>query len=119
MQRLELTQNFLQTLRQEQIMAPQQIQALEILLATVPELEQKISEELAQNPTLELVDHGTEQLAGNPIEGDESMPAEADAAAMAVEKDEALAGLVDVTRNWMDYASPPNGGGARATGTWY
>ncbi len=93
-------------------MAPQQIQALEILLATVPELEQKISEELAQNPTLELVDHGTEQLAGNPIEGDESMPAEADAAAMAVEKDEALAGLVDVTRNWMDYASPPNGGGA-------
>lgn len=92
-------------------MAPQQIQALEILLATVPELEQKISVELAQNPTLELVDSGTEHLAGNPVEGDVPMPAEDDAGALAAEKDEALAGLVQVSRNWMDYASPPSGGG--------
>ena len=51
-------------------MAPHQIQALEILLATIPELEQRISEELAQNPTLELVDTGLDRLVGNPVEDD-------------------------------------------------
>ncbi|MCF7853410.1 MAG: RNA polymerase factor sigma-54 [Candidatus Pacebacteria bacterium] len=50
-------------------MAPQQIQSLEILMAAIPELEQKISEELVENPTLELLDSGTEELIGNPVEG--------------------------------------------------
>lgn len=53
-------------------MAPHQIQSLEILMATLPELEQKISEELAENPTLELLEKGFEQLAGNPVEADKS-----------------------------------------------
>ncbi len=54
-------------------MAPQQIQSLEILMAAIPELEQKISEELVENPTLELLDNGTEQLAGNPVEGSDTV----------------------------------------------
>lgn len=67
-----------QTLRQEQILAPQQIQSLEILLAALPELEQKIGEELLENPTLELLKSGNEELMGNPVERDirlnEEMP---------------------------------------------
>jgi RNA polymerase sigma-54 factor len=61
-----------QTQRLEQIMAPHQIQSLEILMATLPELEQKISEELSENPTLELLETGVEQLAGNPVEADKT-----------------------------------------------
>ncbi|MDT8391722.1 MAG: RNA polymerase factor sigma-54 [Lentisphaeria bacterium] len=57
-----------QTLRQEQILAPQQIQSLEILLAALPELERKIGEELLENPTLELLKSGNEDLVGNPVE---------------------------------------------------
>ena len=60
-----------QTLRQEQILAPQQIQSLEILLAALPELEQKIGEELLENPTLELLTSGNEDLMGNPVEREE------------------------------------------------
>ncbi len=53
-------------------MAPQQIQSLEILMAAIPELEQKISQELIDNPTLERLDNGSEQLMGNPVEGENS-----------------------------------------------
>jgi len=113
MQRLELTQQFIQSLRQEQIMAPQQIQALEILLATVPELQQKISQELAENPTLELLENATEQLVGNPVEegGPAADPrAEEEASAMAAEKDEALATLIQLNKDWRDHASMPFAG---------
>jgi len=64
-------------------MAPQQIQSLEILLATLPELEQKITEELAENPTLELLDPGGEDLAGNPVEFQNSPSDDTDLAAAA------------------------------------
>lgn len=88
-------------------MAPQQIQALEILLATIPELEQKISSELAENPTLELLESGSERLVGNPIEGNQgaSSPND-DAAAQAAEKDEAVATLIQLGEIWRDYAPP-------------
>lgn len=43
-----------QRLTQEQILAPQQLQSLEILMAPAMELEQKISEELMTNPVLEM-----------------------------------------------------------------
>jgi RNA polymerase sigma-54 factor len=103
---LDLSQQLVQSLRQEQIMAPQQIQALQILLATLPELEQRIHQELEQNPTLELLDSGLETLAGNPLEDDvEGTPqVEDDAAAAAAEHDESLAGLVQLTDSWRDYA---------------
>ena len=63
-----------QTLSLRQELIPAQIQSLEILQATIPELEQKISELLAENPTLELVGTGTEELVGNPTEGDVPSP---------------------------------------------
>jgi RNA polymerase sigma-54 factor len=68
--RPELAQT--QSLVQRQELIPAQIQSLEILQATIPELEQKINEALAENPTLELISTGREELAGNPTEGDAS-----------------------------------------------
>lgn len=65
-----LIQSQIQTLRQELI--PAQIQSLEILQATIQELEQKINEVMEHNPTLEQVGTGAERLAGDPAEGDES-----------------------------------------------
>ena len=114
MQRLQLSQNLVQSLRQEQIMAPQQIQALEILLATMPELEQKISDELAENPTLELIERGIEKLIGNPVEGDGHASDDGEAAALAAEKDEALATLIQLNETWQDYTPSPTsqGGGS-------
>ena len=102
----ELTQQLNQSLRQEQILAPQQIQALEILLATLPELEQRINQELAENPTLELVENRRESLVGNPLEGDLGVDPErlADAAADAAERDEAIAPALQLTDAWRDYA---------------
>ena len=41
-------------LRQEQILAPQQIQSLEILMAPMMELEERIAQEMEANPILEL-----------------------------------------------------------------
>lgn len=100
----QLTQQLVQSLRQEQIMAPQQIQALQILLATIPELEQRINQELAENPTLELVDTGNQDLVGNPVENDgPARDSDTDAAADMAEKDEALATLIQLTENWRDY----------------
>lgn len=102
----ELTQQLVQSLRQEQIMAPQQIQALQILLATIPELEQRITQELEQNPTLELVDSGLETLAGNPLEDDTAGAPQLreDVAAAAAEHDESLATMIQLTDSWRDYA---------------
>jgi RNA polymerase sigma-54 factor len=107
---LELTQQLVQSLRQEQIMAPQQIQALQILMATIPELEQRITQELEQNPTLELVDSGLETLAGNPLEDDTSSTPQMreDVAAAAAEHDESLATLIQLTDSWRDYAPQPS-----------
>ena len=47
-------QNLIQSqeLRQEQILAPQQIQSLEILLTPMLQLQEKISQELSENPVL-------------------------------------------------------------------
>lgn len=41
-------------LRQEQILAPQQIQSLEILMAPLMELEERIAQEMEANPVLEM-----------------------------------------------------------------
>jgi len=103
-----LSQQLVQSLRQEQIMAPQQIQALEILLATIPELEQRINQELADNPTLEVVDTGIHSLVGNPVEDDAegSRQAGNEVAASAAEHDESLATLVQLADSWRDYAPP-------------
>lgn len=84
-------------------MAPHQIQALEILLATIPELEQRIHAELAENPTLELIESAGQSLSGNPVEG-ESGEQGREAAAEAAERDETLATLVTLQEDWRDHA---------------
>lgn len=70
-----LSQN--QSLRQEQILAPQQLQSLELLQAPLQELEQKLAAIAEQNPTLELLRPGTETLVGDPTASDYAMPAAA------------------------------------------
>jgi RNA polymerase sigma-54 factor len=50
--KLELTQK----LQQQQILAPQMILSMDILLLTVPELEQRIEKEFSENPALEITD---------------------------------------------------------------
>ncbi len=67
MLRQSLSQTQIQTLRQELI--PAQILSLEILQAAIPELEQKLHELAEKNPTLEVIEPGTEQLSGNPLDG--------------------------------------------------
>ena len=96
-------------------MAPQQIQALEILMATVPELEQKISKELEDNPTLELVEVATQALAGNPTGAPSDEGNSQNEAAEAAANDEALATLIQLSENWRDYAPPPQALGGRVT----
>ena len=101
----QLIQSQVQSLRQEQVMAPHQIQALEILLATIPELEQRITAELIENPTIELVESAGQSLVGNPVEGERS-DMEHDWAATAAERDETLATLVAMQEDWRDHAPP-------------
>jgi len=102
----------IQSLRQEQIIAPQQIQSLEILLATIPELEQKISEELAQNPTLELIRPGSQELIGNPIEENGHIRPDPEEAGQAGDAQEALAALIELGEFWEErtpYPRAPRG----------
>ena len=54
-----------QQMKQEQILAPQQIQSLEILVAPLLELQMKVSQELQENPVLEQEKPGGEELAGD------------------------------------------------------
>lgn len=58
--RLELTQK----LQQQQVLAPQMILSMDILLLPTLDLEQRIQDEFSENPALELVEQ--EQPAANP-----------------------------------------------------
>lgn len=57
-------------MRQEQTLTPQQLQSLDILYAPVLELQQKINQELASNPILELADPEQEELP-EPVPGEQ------------------------------------------------
>ena len=74
-------------------MAPQQLQSLEILQASSLELEQRMLQEIAVNPLLELVTPGTEVLESELLPHDERSTREMDAelSAALIEKDENLA----------------------------
>lgn len=109
MQALHLQQS--QTLRQEQILAPQQIQSLEILLAALPELEQKIEAELVENPTLELLDPGNEDLAGNPVEQNDSGNEFTDSADSALSQK--LEDVIHLHNLWQDRMPVPVAGAGR------
>ena len=66
-----------QNLKQEQILAPQQLQSLEILSLPVTDLQHKINEELEVNPTLELERISGEDLAGDPLSENTELPSDA------------------------------------------
>ncbi|NMA21471.1 MAG: RNA polymerase factor sigma-54 [Lentisphaerae bacterium] len=74
-------------------MAPQQLQSLEILQASSLELEQRVLQEIAVNPLLELVTPGNEVLESELLPHDERSTREMDAelSAALIEKDENLA----------------------------
>ena len=97
-----------QKLSQELVMAPQQIQSLEILLLPILELQQKISQEIEINPTLE-VSGGGEELVGDMLsENLPDSPTDAQLAGEAAAKDESMCSLISVDPNWKDRA----GGGS-------
>ena len=96
-----------QALKQEQVIAPHQIQSLEMLTAHVLEMQSLITHELEVNPTLERIDNNGEQLIGDPIE-DLSSPSagkDDDIAGLAAEKDEFLANLMQLDESWRDSLS--------------
>ena len=100
-----------QDLKQEQILAPQQIQSLEILLASVQELQTKISNELAENPTLEQETPGNEDLAGDVLSETDSAQKQATPEEKR-EIDEDAAAMVQLADSWQN-SIPFSGSGTR------
>jgi RNA polymerase sigma-54 factor len=91
-----------QKLSQELTMAPQQIQSLEILLLPMLELQQKISQEMEINPTLE-VTGGGEELVGDILsEKLADGPSDEQLAGAAAEHDESICSLISVDPSWKD-----------------
>jgi RNA polymerase sigma-54 factor len=96
MQDYNLTQS--QTLRQEQVLAPAQIQSLELLMAPLMELQAKLSHELAVNPVLEQEDaKDTDNTEEEPFSNTETGTEEAEDL-----KDDEFAELIDLTESWHD-----------------
>jgi RNA polymerase sigma-54 factor len=98
--------NQTQTLKQEQVLSPQQYQSLEILLTPLLELQEKISQEIAMNPLLEQDSDRHLELAGD-LFGSGDPPARQPSAdddgsfddAEALSSDE-LAQFSQLARNW-------------------
>ena len=94
-------------LRQEQVIAPYQIQSLEMLTAPYLEMQALINQELEANPTLERLSSNGEQLVGDPVEEMGAPPKnDNDAAGIAAEKDEFVANLMQLDDSWRDYLPP-------------
>ena len=91
-----------QDLKQEQILAPQQIQSLEILLASVQELQVKISEELAENPTLEQISPGNEDLVGDVLSDTETAQNKPTAEEKKNNEDDAVAEMLHLADSWQN-----------------
>ncbi|MDD3118052.1 MAG: RNA polymerase factor sigma-54 [Victivallales bacterium] len=68
---LSQKQNLIQTMRQEQVMTHQQIQALELLFLPVLELDAAINAEIEKNPVLEVDKVPDDAPEPDPAEGDE------------------------------------------------
>jgi len=103
---LNISQNLNVAQRLEQVMAPQQMQSLEILQSSSLELEQRVLQEIALNPLLELDAPGSEVLESDLLEQDSRSPeeVEADLNAAIIEKDENLAPalLEDTNADYLD-----------------
>ena len=94
-------------LRQEQVIAPYQIQSLEMLTAPYLEMQALINQELETNPTLERISSNGEQLVGDPIEDLVAPPKkDTDAAGLEAEKDEFVANIMQLDDSWREYVAP-------------
>lgn len=99
---IELTQS--QQLKQEQILAPQQIQSLEILLAPLLELQAKISQELCENPVLEQEKPTGEDLAGDVLtESSTAQDKDDKNSEGEPNTDEVLLKLMQLAESWHDF----------------
>lgn len=98
-----------QELRQEQILAPQQLQSLEILIAPILELQEKISEELEQNPTLEQDNPPGEELIGDMLSGPNASGGDGEASDSKGDDSE-LAELFQLADSWQDSLPPRQSG---------
>ena len=95
------------SLRQEQVIAPHQIQSLEILAVSLLDLQARINQEVQENPTLEQLDSESEQLVGDPVEDLSGHGSKnEDLAGQIAEKDEYLANLMQHDDGWRDYVPP-------------
>jgi RNA polymerase sigma-54 factor len=104
-----------QKLSQDLIMAPQQIQSLEILQLPMLELQQKISQEVEINPTLEVIGGGVELIGDMLSEKLVGSPAEDHLAGIAAERDESMCSLISIDTTWRDHAGAnPNSSDADA-----
>ena len=70
--KLELTQQ----LQQQQILAPQMVLSMDILLLTTQDLQQRIDKEFAENPALELIDPEVKESPDDVKQPQESTEAE-------------------------------------------
>ena len=97
-----------QQLKQEQILAPQQIQSLEILLAPLLELQMKVSQELQENPVLEQEKPGGEELAGDVLS--DSLSADGDEESKQIrdseKSDREISELVHLSDSWQNFLVP-------------
>ena len=91
-----------QDLKQEQTLAPQQIQSLEVLLASAQELQVKISEELTDNPTLELITPGNEDLVGDVIADAESAQNQLTPEEKKSSEDDGVAEMIQLADSWQN-----------------
>lgn len=98
-------QNLIQSqeLRQEQILAPQQIQSLEILLTPMLQLQEKISQELAENPVLELEKAPGEELATDMTAHEESPVTEPEG---KEDPDADIDSILKLADSWREFLPP-------------
>ncbi|QSH42018.1 RNA polymerase factor sigma-54 [Lentisphaerota bacterium ZTH] len=91
-------------LRQEQILAPRQIQSLEVLLTPLLELQEKLSQEIASNPVIEADKNPIEELSGDPMRSASNAADAADASNKEDEND--ISDLLKLADSWHDNLPP-------------
>ena len=95
--------NLSQTLKQEQILAPAQLQSLEYLIVPIMELQTKITEELATNPVLEQ-DKNDIDKKGDTDDLTSEIPQGKEEAEYTADED--FPNIEEMTERWNDYLPP-------------
>jgi RNA polymerase sigma-54 factor len=102
-----------QQMKQEQILAPQQIQSLEILVAPLLELQMKVSQELQENPVLEQEKPGGEELAGDVLTDSSSAENDMDDNHTRDDADKTnqeISELLQLADSWQNFLVPAHTG---------